>query len=62
LEVIWINETGYNVVIPVEANIPGSIIANIDSIVDCLPGDGCYSNLKKTKLNESTDTVKVICK
>lgn len=46
MEVIWINETAYNVVIPVEANIPGSIIANIDSIIDCLPGDGCYTNLK----------------
>jgi len=45
MEVIWINKTAYNVVLPVEANIPGSITSNIYSIIDCLPGDGCYTNL-----------------
>jgi len=46
MEVIWINKTAYNVVLPVEAYIPGSITSNINSIIDCLPGDGCYTNFK----------------
>ena len=45
MEVIWINEIAYVIVHSVEPNIPGSIISNIKSIVNCLPDDGCYSNL-----------------